>query len=147
MAFEKKKPEIAVVAIISQRGKVLLTRRSKDPKAGFWHLPGGALEFGETFDEALRRELKEELGIEARLSSRLPVAIACSIYPAADPRKERHIVALYFRAEIASGEPRALDATDAIAWMSEAMTKKAAANGVLLDSCARALRQDLGWAL
>ena len=55
----------AAVAIIN--GQVLLTRRHPEDKlAGFWEFPGGKLEEGETPQSCLERELKEELGIEAK---------------------------------------------------------------------------------
>jgi 8-oxo-dGTP diphosphatase len=57
---------LASCAIVTRRGSVLLTRRAHAPSAGLWDLPGGFLEAGETPEEALRRELREELGVELR---------------------------------------------------------------------------------
>ena len=51
-------------AIIIRDGKVLLTRRKQgESLAGFWEFPGGKIEKGETPQECLERELKEELGL------------------------------------------------------------------------------------
>jgi ADP-ribose pyrophosphatase YjhB (NUDIX family) len=59
-------PAPAAVGLVVHRGRVLLTLRARPPYAGTWDLPGGFLEAGERPDEALRREIREELGIGAR---------------------------------------------------------------------------------
>ena len=48
-------------------GRVVLVRRRYAPLAGRWSLPGGAIEVGETLCDGLRRELREEIGIETRV--------------------------------------------------------------------------------
>ncbi len=55
-------PVPAVGAIVERSGKVLLARRGAPPYRGTWDLPGGFLEAGEGPEQALRRELAEELG-------------------------------------------------------------------------------------
>lgn len=54
----------AVAAIVENSGRILLTRRAKEPKAGLLDLPGGFVDYGETVEAALERELLEELNIE-----------------------------------------------------------------------------------
>lgn len=55
---------VAVNAIIENHGRVLLTRRSKSIREpGKWCLPGGHVEFGETWLQSLERELQEEIGV------------------------------------------------------------------------------------
>ena len=143
-AIPKKRAEAAVVAIIvDQKQRVLLTRRTRQPMAGMWHMAGGGIEFGETQEEALRRELMEELGIGVMILDALPVAVCSTLYADAD----RHVVALYFRAAIAEGAPRALDATDAVGWFDQRLVRTLQAKGLLLDSCRSALDRALGWKL
>lgn len=56
--------EVAVGILMRDDGALLLTSRpSGKPYAGYWEFPGGKLEIGETVEQALRRELEEELGI------------------------------------------------------------------------------------
>lgn len=58
-------PAASVAAIIiDERGRMMLTRRAYEPAKGSWDLPGGFAEFDESLEEALRREIKEELGME-----------------------------------------------------------------------------------
>jgi ADP-ribose pyrophosphatase YjhB (NUDIX family) len=59
-------PALASCAVVRRRGRVLLARRANPPYAGLWDLPGGFLEAGETPERALRRELREELGVTPR---------------------------------------------------------------------------------
>ena len=56
---------VVVAAIFSRRG-VLLIRRAKAPFAGMWGLPGGKVQFGEHLDDAVRREVLEETGLDAQ---------------------------------------------------------------------------------
>jgi 8-oxo-dGTP diphosphatase len=60
----------AAIAIIEQDGKILIGRRQKDdPLKGKWEFPGGKIEDGETPAEALKREIREELDIEAEIGA------------------------------------------------------------------------------
>jgi NAD+ diphosphatase len=58
-------PIPAAGAVLLKGGSVLLGRRAAPPHAGTWDVPGGFLEAGETAEQAVRRELREELGVRA----------------------------------------------------------------------------------
>lgn len=61
-------PKPTVSAIISDKnGKILLTKRAIKPYLGWWDLPGGFINYGESAEKALSREIKEELGIEIEI--------------------------------------------------------------------------------
>ena len=101
---------LVAAAIIISKGKVLLARRRRgDSHEGCWEFPGGAVEAGETVEECLVRELKEELGVTATVGA----VIARDEYRAG--RGSMDLVAL--RAQIGEGE-LTLTAHDAVAWVS-----------------------------
>lgn len=53
----------AVAVILIQKGKIVFMRRAKDPGKGLLDLPGGFAEYGESLEEAISREVSEELGV------------------------------------------------------------------------------------
>lgn len=59
-------PRPCVGALIVREGRVLLARRAREPFQGWWDIPGGFMEAGETPEEALAREVLEETGLRAR---------------------------------------------------------------------------------
>ena len=61
------RPFVGVGGVVFIDGRVVLVKRRHEPLAGQWSLPGGAIELGETLHEGLRRELREEIGIETRV--------------------------------------------------------------------------------
>jgi len=69
---KKKNPVIVVIGVVKKRNRYLLTKR-KTPKSEWnkWQFPGGGLEFGEKLDEGVKRELKEETGVDAKIIKRL----------------------------------------------------------------------------
>jgi mutator protein MutT len=58
---------VGVGAVIVKDGKVLVVKRKHEPLAGRWSLPGGALELGETLEEGVAREMREETGLEVEV--------------------------------------------------------------------------------
>ena len=92
-------PRIRVSAILRWQGRILLCRQEK-PGKEYWLLPGGGVDAGETLTEALRRELREELGITADVQLEGPVAIVDSIAPKTTMPSRKHVVHIIFAADL-----------------------------------------------
>jgi mutator protein MutT len=67
------RPFVGVGAAIVDAGRVVLVRRRFEPLAGEWSLPGGAVELGETLEECVTREMREETGLEVEVGPVLDV--------------------------------------------------------------------------
>ncbi len=96
------RPYLAVSAAIFRDGKVLIVRRARPPANGLYTLPGGGVELGETLEEAVIREVKEETALDVE-----PVALAGyrqAIARDAQGGVERHFVILPFAARWIAGE-------------------------------------------
>ncbi len=57
-------PVVGVGAVVVRDGKALIIKRAHEPRKGEWSLPGGLLELGESLQDAARREIKEETGLD-----------------------------------------------------------------------------------
>ena len=105
-----RRPEVCVGAIAVDADQILLIRRGQQPSQGYWSVPGGRVEAGETLAEAVVRELREDASLEGVCGSLL--GWTERIGPG------YHFVILDFWVTIMTGrEPRAgTDATEA-AWV------------------------------
>ncbi len=86
---------IRIAAIILNRKNELLLVNHKKRGKSYWLFPGGGVEYGETFEHALKRELKEELSLKIKKIKNL-VFLNETIYPDG----KRHILNIYFKVEI-----------------------------------------------
>ena len=94
-------PKLMVdVVVPSEEGRILLIRRGSDPYEGYWALPGGFVEVGETTEDAAAREAKEETGLDVEIVRLIGVYSD----PDRDPRGHNVNCAYLARAE---GNPRA----------------------------------------
>jgi ADP-ribose pyrophosphatase len=97
-------PRIGVGAvIIDSENNILLQLRNKPPEAGYWSIPGGKVEFMEKLEDAIARELKEELGINVRIEDML--CVTNHIVPA----DNAHWVAPTFLVQIIGGKVKNLE--------------------------------------
>lgn len=86
-------PKVAVIALVLHQDKVLLIRRAVDPAKGKWSLPGGYMDAGEMPEEALQRELLEEVGLRVKIGDLI------DIFPMVNDEGRRIGIVLAFRAE------------------------------------------------
>jgi 8-oxo-dGTP diphosphatase len=93
-----KAPILAVGALIVRDHQVLLVQRAHPPLAGEWSLPGGRIEFGETLIAALKREVREETGLEVE-----PTELACVLDRIT---ADYHYVLIDYVCSVTSGELR-----------------------------------------
>ncbi|WP_298721509.1 NUDIX hydrolase [uncultured Ferrovibrio sp.] len=111
-------PLVGLGAIVWKDGKVLLVQRGRPPRAGIWSLPGGAQHLGETVAEGIRRELREETGVEIELLGLVEVIDA--MHRDADGRLLYHYTIVDYAARWVSGEAVAGDDAAAVAWVDPA---------------------------
>ncbi len=91
--IRKKVPMLTVDGIIIENGKILLIKRATQPYKDHWALPGGFVELGETLEEAVTREVKEETGLETK-----PVKLTGAYSdPKRDPRGHTISIAYLLR--------------------------------------------------
>lgn len=113
-----QRPFLAVSAAIVRGGKVLAVRRARKPALNLYTMPGGVVETGETLFEAVRREVREETGLEIE-----PIALAGhreAIMRDAQGRIERHFIILCFAARWIAGELALNEELDDARWLTPA---------------------------
>jgi A/G-specific adenine glycosylase len=116
----KPRPEVphyvVTAGVLQRRGRVLLAKRpSEGLLGGLWEFPGGKLEEGEDLPSALRRELREELGVDVRVGE------AFGVYRHA--YTHFRITLHAFVCELVDGRPQPLEATE-LAWVRPAELAK-----------------------
>lgn len=102
---------VVVAGLMIRDGRLLIARRPDGKHmAGKWEFPGGKIERGETPEEALERELSEELGVTAEVG-RVYHAVAHSY-------AEKDVLLLAYRCRLLSGEPKAIEEAE-VRWIEE----------------------------
>jgi len=110
-----KRPLIGVGALILDRDRILMAQRGKEPLKGWWSLPGGLLEIGESLADAVRREVREETGLEIRPLGILEVFER--IMRDAGGAPEYHYVLIDYMCRVAGGTACAGDDVCRVDWV------------------------------
>lgn len=116
MNLEKKKVGVGFGVMLFKDGKILLGKRHVDPdKAdselhgeGTWTMPGGKLEYGESFEEGAKREVSEETGIQLNESKVICVNN--------DKNEFAHFVTIGLYSDKFSGEAKVMEPDEIVEW-------------------------------
>ena len=112
------RPLIGVGVVVFKDDRVLLIRRGKPPRQGDWSLPGGRQRLGERIEEAARREVAEEAGLEVAVGPLLDVVD--SITRDAQGAVQYHYTLVDLLAEWRAGEATAGHDAAEVAWADPA---------------------------
>lgn len=111
-----ERPVVGVGAVIVRDGKALIVKRAHEPRKGEWSLPGGHLDLGESLEDAVRREVKEETGLDVTLG---PVIETFDrVHRDADGRVRYHFVIIDYICWSDAGEAVAGSDAEAVAWVT-----------------------------
>jgi mutator protein MutT len=106
----KKSIEVSA-ALLFRGGKLLITQRHAGAHlGGLWEFPGGKREAGETFEQCLVREIREELGVE--------ISVGQLFEDIEHDYPEKSVHLKFFKCELLAGEPQPLDCA-AVKWIDK----------------------------
>jgi 8-oxo-dGTP diphosphatase len=123
-----QRPQLAVSAAIFRDDRVLLVRRARSPGKGFYSLPGGRVEFGESLHAALHREVDEETGVRVEI---IGLAGWREVLPGASGGG--HYLIMSFAARWMAREPVLNDEHDDFKWIEPEAIGDLKVTGGLLE--------------
>jgi ADP-ribose pyrophosphatase YjhB (NUDIX family) len=133
-------PKPTASAVVTDKDKILLVKRAIQPQKDCWDFPGGFLEEGEHPEQALRREMKEELGISIEITDFLGIYMDKYGYG----KEGGHTLNIYYLAHITGGEPKPASDIDGWGWFEaqDIPSNMAFANNILaLEAWAEKLQE------
>ena len=111
-----QRPLLGVGALIIDGDRIVLVERAKDPLKGWWSIPGGLIELGERVADAVRREVREETGLEVEPGGLHEVYER--LIHEADGKLEYHYVLLDYVCRVTGGALAASSDASRAAWVS-----------------------------
>ena len=106
-------PQVAVSAAIFRGDRILLVRRARSPARGYYSLPGGRVEFGESLHAAVHREVDEETALKIEI-----VGLAGWREVVPESAGSGHYLIMSFAARWIAGEPVLNDELDDFRWLA-----------------------------
>ncbi len=109
-------------ALIFEDGKILLVERGQEPLKGYWSIPGGIVETGEKLEEAVRREVAEETGLDVEPYAMFEIferIIPDASRPDQEGKPEYHYVLIDYLCRRMSGEAVAASDASRVEWVEE----------------------------
>ncbi len=110
-------PLVGVGAVIVEKGRVLLIRRGAEPLKGHWSLPGGLLELGESLVDGVKREVREETGLEVEPLEL--IELIDRIHREGERVRYHYVIADYL-CRVTGGALQAASDADAVRWTERA---------------------------
>ena len=108
-------PLVGVGAVVISEGKILLEKRKNEPGKGKWSIPGGLVDLGESPEQAVIREVKEETCLEVDAPRHIDVVSDVSLDE--NGKVRYHFVIIDYLVTLKSGEPKAASDADALVWV------------------------------
>jgi 8-oxo-dGTP diphosphatase len=109
-----ERPIVGVGAVVLDGDRVLLVKRANEPLKGEWSLPGGAVDVGETLEDAIRREVREETSLDVEVGPVVDVLDRIRYDP--DGRVKFHYVLVDFLCRPTGGEIRRGSDAEEVVW-------------------------------
>jgi len=107
---EHKNRGVSVDGLVIRDNKILLIKRGRDPFKGFWALPGGYVDWNESTEEAVTREVMEETGLKVSSCELIGVYSSPGRHP-------KQVINIAYKVT-ATGEPKASDDAEEFCWCS-----------------------------
>lgn len=120
-------PVVGVGAVVVKDDKALIVKRAHEPRKGEWSLPGGRVELGESLVDAVRREIKEETGLDIAVG---PIVDVLDRVHRHEGRVRYHFVIVDYLCTCVGGELCAGDDAEDAAWVTSEEIERYGVNSV-----------------